>query len=267
MSQPMYRRIADDLQHKIESRELPAGAQLKSEGELREEYGVDGIVSRNTVRDAVKLLVARGLVETRPGQGTFVVRRMTPFLTKLNTDDPGGWGEEEVLESEVRRRGRAPEQTIPEVRVQLASGLIEGLVASQLQLGKDAQVISRSQERRIDGIPWSLQTTYYPMDLLQRGPEAARLLKATSIEEGVIRYLKEKLGINQAGWCDTIIARTPRGAERAFFDLPDKVQVSMLEIRRTGYDDDGTPIRFTVTVYPADRNQLELAAGRVPTRT
>jgi GntR family transcriptional regulator len=75
------------------------------------------------------------------------------------------------------------------------------------------------------------------------------------------------LGISQAGWRDTIIARLPHGAERVFFDLWDKVPVAMLEIRRTGYDDDGTPIRFTVTVYPADRNQLELAASRVPKRT
>ena len=26
----------------------------------------------------------------------------------------------------------------------------------------------------------------------------------------------------------------------------------------------GTPIRFAVTVYPADRNQFEMEAGRVP---
>jgi GntR family transcriptional regulator len=77
MSQPMYRRIADDLRHKIESGELAPGSMLRSEVELREGYGVDGIVSRNTIRDAVKLLVAHGLVETRPGQGTFVVKKIT----------------------------------------------------------------------------------------------------------------------------------------------------------------------------------------------
>ena len=38
----------------------------------------------------------------------------------------------------------------------------------------------------------------------------------------------------------------------------------MLEHRRTGYEDDGTPIRFTVTVYLADRNQLALEAGKQP---
>src|SRR6266568_4592317 len=87
MSEPMYRVIADDLRRRIESGDLAPGAQLKSEVELREDYGQDGKASRNTVRDAIKLLVARGLVETRPGQGTFVVRKTEPFLTRL-TQDP-----------------------------------------------------------------------------------------------------------------------------------------------------------------------------------
>lgn len=39
MSEPMYRLIADDLRRQIESGSLPPGAQLKSEVELREEYG------------------------------------------------------------------------------------------------------------------------------------------------------------------------------------------------------------------------------------
>jgi GntR family transcriptional regulator len=38
----------------------------------------------------------------------------------------------------------------------------------------------------------------------------------------------------------------------------------MFEVRRTIYDEDGHPIRFTVTVYPADRNQFEVEAGRIP---
>jgi len=97
MSEPMYRLIADDLRRQIESGSLPPGAQLKSEVELREEYGQgqgpDGKTSRNTVRDAIKLLVSRGLVETRPGQGTFVVTKMIPFVSKLNTDPESGSGD------------------------------------------------------------------------------------------------------------------------------------------------------------------------------
>jgi DNA-binding GntR family transcriptional regulator len=38
----------------------------------------------------------------------------------------------------------------------------------------------------------------------------------------------------------------------------------MSEWRRTSHDEDGKPIRFTVIVYPADRNQFELEGSRVP---
>jgi GntR family transcriptional regulator len=255
----MYRHIAENLRRRIEAGEFEPGSQLPTELELREDYGgEDAKVSRNTVRDAIKLLVARGLVETRPGQGTFVCRKIEPFVSTLNPD-PDSW-EGEVYKSEVERQGRTSEDTDPRVEVQPASGL----VARYMELGEGAMVISRHQQRRIDRIPWSLQTTFYPMDLLQKDPAANRLLEARSIKQGVIQWLRENLGINQVGWRDTIIARPPTVEERAFFDLSDKVQVAVFEFRRTGYDENGKPIRFTVTVYPADRNLFELKAGHVP---
>ena len=80
--------------------------------------------------------------------------------------------------------------------------------------------------------------------------------------KGMVKYL-ETLGIKQIGWRDTIVAR-PRPRTRAFFGLSEKVQVAIFEFRRTGYDENGIPIRFTVTVYPADRNKFQTEAGRVP---
>jgi GntR family transcriptional regulator len=260
VTEPMYRQVADDLGHQIESGELAPGDQLKSEVELREVYGQDGMVSRNTVRDAIKLLVARGLVETRPGQGTFVVKKVQPFVTTLTTDPEAGGIEDEVYKSEVERQGRNPEETLPRVEVQAPSEL----VAAQLELGKGAQVISRHQERRIDGNPWSLQTTFYPMEFVTREGGVTQLLMAQNFKEGLVKLLEAGLHIKQVGWRDTIIARPPEGTERVFFGLSDKVQVAIFEFRRTSYDQDGEPIRFTVTVYPADRNQFEMVAGQVP---
>ena len=78
MPEPIYRQIADDLRHQIETGELRPGEQLETEIELREKYNA----SRNTIRDAIKLLTTRGLIETRPGQGTFVVRRSSRSLPR-----------------------------------------------------------------------------------------------------------------------------------------------------------------------------------------
>ena len=79
MANPMYRQIAEDLRAQIEGGDLEAGQQLRTEIELREQYEA----SRNTVRDAIKLLTTLGLVKTRPGQGTFVVKKMEPYVTTL----------------------------------------------------------------------------------------------------------------------------------------------------------------------------------------
>jgi GntR family transcriptional regulator len=260
VGEPMYVVIADDLRRKIESGELAPGKQLPTEVELREEYGYGGMVSRNTVRDAIKLLVVRGLVETRPGQGTFVTRRVTPFVSKLNTAPEAGGVEDEVYKSEVERQGRKPKESRPRVEVQTANELVR----SQLQLDQGSQVISRHQERRIDETPFSMQTTFYPMALLEDKPAANRLLEASNVEGGMVDYLRKNLGLNQVGWRDTIIARQPTPEERTFFELPGQVQVAMFEFRRTGYGEDKKPIRLTVTVYPADRNQFEMEAGDVP---
>ena len=80
MANPMYRQIADDLRQTIESGTIAPGSQLPTELELRERYNA----SRNTVRDAIKWLINLGLVATRPGQGTFVVEKIDPFVTTLS---------------------------------------------------------------------------------------------------------------------------------------------------------------------------------------
>ena len=87
MANPMYRQIAEDLRAQIESGQLKPGQQLRTEIELREHYNA----SRNTVRDAIKWLTSLGLVETKPGQGTFVVQTIDPFVTTLTgePDRPG----------------------------------------------------------------------------------------------------------------------------------------------------------------------------------
>ena len=258
MADPMYRQIADDLQQRIESGELARGTQIPTEIDLREHYEA----SRNTVRDAIKWLMNRGLVETRPGQGTFVVEKINPFVTTL-TDDPEtgrGGGEEGVYLAEVRAFQRTPENSEPRVEIQKA----DRSVARSLRIEEGAQVVSRHQQRFIDGTPWSLQTSFYPMALVQRG--AVNLIQATDIEGGTVAYLAEKCGVEQAGYQDTIAVRAPDETEVRFFKLPADGRVPVFEIYRVGFDKEGNRFRLTVTVYPTDRNRLRVDVGEVPPR-
>ena len=96
MANPMYRQIAEDLREQIESGAIGPGQQLRTELELRERYGA----SRNTVRDAIKWLTSLGLVETKPGQGTFVVQKIDPFVTTLTADPKRPGGDKVVVHGE-----------------------------------------------------------------------------------------------------------------------------------------------------------------------
>ncbi len=258
MAEPVYRQIAEDLRAKIESGELARGNQLATEIELRERYNA----SRNTVRDAIKWLTTLSLVETRPGQGTFVVEKINPFVTTL-TGDPQtgrGGGEEGVYIAEVERSHRVSKITEPRVEIQNASQV----VARNLRIDEDAQVVSRHQRRLIDGTPWSLQTSFYPMALVVQG--ATKLIQATDIDGGAVAYLAESCNIHQAGYRDTIAVRAPNENEARIFKLPADGRVSVFEIFRVAFDKEGNRIRLTITVYPSDRNRLRINVGKVPPR-
>lgn len=67
-SERLYERIVSQIEQRIEAGVLKVGDQLPSERELAEQFAV----SRTAVREAVKALRQKGLVEIRPGRGTFI---------------------------------------------------------------------------------------------------------------------------------------------------------------------------------------------------
>jgi GntR family transcriptional regulator len=260
MPEPLYRQIAADLREQIESGTLSSGDQLPTESELGESYNA----SRNTIRDATKWLVTRGLVETRPGQGTFVTQRLMPFVTTLSSDPETGLGggEGEGAYAEIRERGRTPTWSAPRVELPAAPRYI----AARLRIPEGSQVVIRRQDRFIDKQPWSQQVTAYLMELVQEG--AASLLNAQDIPGGAIAYLKG-IGIEEVGHRDRLMIRPPTEDEARFFHLPDDGRVSVVSLVRTGYRDKGgdegpVPYRATFSTFPADRNQFVINSGSVP---
>jgi GntR family transcriptional repressor for pyruvate dehydrogenase complex len=67
-SSRLYEQIVRQIQDSIESGQLKEGDQLPAERELAQQFGV----SRTAVREAVKTLREKGLVEAYPGRGTFI---------------------------------------------------------------------------------------------------------------------------------------------------------------------------------------------------
>ena len=119
MPDPMYRQIADLLRDQIEEGEFDPDKPLPTEKEL----GVIHGASRNTIRQAIDLLTSWGLVETRPGSGTFIRRQYESFVTTLSGDwqsvsDSGlGGGEGSAAFKEVEARGRQGRFVPPRVEI------------------------------------------------------------------------------------------------------------------------------------------------------
>jgi GntR family transcriptional regulator, transcriptional repressor for pyruvate dehydrogenase complex len=64
----LYEQIVQQIEQSIQEGKLKPGDQLPAERELAQEFGV----SRTAVREAVKTLSEKGLVEAYSGRGTFV---------------------------------------------------------------------------------------------------------------------------------------------------------------------------------------------------
>jgi len=67
-SSRLYEQIVQQVEDSIHKGTLKAGDQLPPERELAQQFGV----SRTAVREAVKALHEKGLVEAYPGRGTFI---------------------------------------------------------------------------------------------------------------------------------------------------------------------------------------------------
>src|SRR5215470_7188101 len=87
----LYRQIADQIAHLIESGEFPPGTRLPAERELASSLGV----SRASVREAIISLEIGGLVEVRVGTGIFV----TAPATHAAADRDSGPGPFELLQA------------------------------------------------------------------------------------------------------------------------------------------------------------------------
>ena len=105
-SSRLYEQIVQQIEESILKGELTEGSQLPAERELAEQFGV----SRTAVREAIKALQEKGLVDAFPGRGTFVTRGTSNSMRRsldriLKSGETDGWAylveTREMLEPEI----------------------------------------------------------------------------------------------------------------------------------------------------------------------
>jgi DNA-binding FadR family transcriptional regulator len=75
----LYEGIADKLEYSILNENLKLGEKLPSEQALAEQFGV----SRNILREALKTLKERGLVEVKNGDGAYITKPKSVMLKDM----------------------------------------------------------------------------------------------------------------------------------------------------------------------------------------
>ena len=84
-SKLLAEEIEEQILKYIINTPLELGTKLPNEFELGEKFGV----GRSTIREAVKLLVSKGILEVRRGSGTYVISTTPPELDPLGLQGLG----------------------------------------------------------------------------------------------------------------------------------------------------------------------------------
>lgn len=212
---------------------------LPDERQLGKEFGA----SRNTVRDALDLLRADGLIERHPGVGTVVVARKYPHGLNRLMGLAETLHEHGKITNEVRTAGPV---TAP------------ALVASRLAVEPGATVVYVERLRWLNDLPLSLDLTYLPMDVGE--PLLAEDLSSQDIFGLLERLHGRALGLADIGMeavnadpHSAMILHVPRGS-------------ALLLVERLSHFDSGRPVDLEFIRFRGDRltmrAQITRTAGK-----
>ncbi|MEU6278789.1 GntR family transcriptional regulator [Streptomyces sp. NPDC047028] len=219
------RQLADLLRRQLITGTFPAGT-LPHESTL----AIDYRTSRNTVRIALDLLRAEGLVKRQPGVGTVVVARKYPHGLDRLMGLAETLREHGHVTNEIRAMGPVPAPTP---------------VAERLHVTPGTDVLHIERLRRLNGLPLSLDDTYIPLDL-------GTALLGTDLENTDVFRLLEAITGQHLGHADiTLEAVNADTHSAAVLHAPRGAAVLMLE--RLTHLGDGRPVDLEFIRFRGDR--------------
>lgn len=137
-------KVAELMRETIVSRGLKPGARLPSERELGEQFGV----SRTVIREAVRALTAKGLIEVRSGSGlrvaavdaSAVTESMSHFLRGSELDYPSVHEVRTMLEVQIAGVA-ASQRTEDDVRrlIEACEGVEKSIDRTEIASTKDVE--------------------------------------------------------------------------------------------------------------------------------
>jgi GntR family transcriptional regulator, transcriptional repressor for pyruvate dehydrogenase complex len=201
----LYEQIVQQIEASIQKGELTEGSQLPAERDLARQFGV----SRTAVREAIKALQEKGLVDAFPGRGTFVTNGKSNSLQRslgqiIKGDEPDGWASlvefREILEPEIAAlaASRASKQDVTALKeacdvMDHAKGDPDAFIEADLDFHLALAEAARNPIvlSLIDSIVGLLREQRLQIFRVQGGPERGQL-HHRQIFEAVERHLPER---------------------------------------------------------------------------
>lgn len=236
---PAYKQIADHLRELIAAGELAPSEALPSERVLMARYGA----ARGTVRQAIDVLKAEGLIQVEHGRGSFVRarppvrRRASDRFARRHRDAGRG-----AFIAETEDEGRRPEIEM----LRLGREKPPAKIAELLGLDEDTPVLVRHRRYLADGQPLELATSYIPWDLAN----GTHMTRRNSGPGGIYARLEE-IGHRLGRFTEEISSRMPTPDEMRSLRLGPGVPV--FHLVRTAFDTRGRVVEVCDTVMAADR--------------
>ncbi|WNC94940.1 phosphonate metabolism transcriptional regulator PhnF [Paraburkholderia sp. FT54] len=226
----VWRQIEQILAAEIAASGFGEDGRLPSEGELARRFDVN----RHTVRRAMSGLAAHGLVSVEQGRGTFVQPGAIDYTIGRRT---------RFTENLRQQHHAASGAMLSAMRVKA-----EPNVAKALGLRAGAQVYLIESLHESDGVPLTFARNWYPAarfadlpEVLERTGGITRALA----EFGVADYLRKWSRIGS-------VLPEPEVARRLNINR----QQPVLWVENVDVDLQGTPLKYGVTHFAADRVQL-----------
>lgn len=240
-----YRELSDLLRDAIQRGEYPPGSTLPKQDEIAQEHGVN----IKTVRQAVRVLEAEGLVTPVRRRGTVV--RLRPPMKRLGIDryakSKWKFGGLVAFAADREASGREWKPTDQTQQVRMVDADPE--VAAALEVEEGTPVYERARLVTEGDVPTHTLTSYYR----QEDVEGTPLVDPTPGPAGrgggfAVLTLQ---GLEPDTMTESINARMPTREEIELLQLPAGEPVMILQ--RKTFTRDGRVVEFARGVHAASR--------------
>lgn len=240
-----YREVAAELRAGIGRGDFPPGSTLPRQADVAVQYGVN----IKTVRNAVGLLEAEGLVTPVRRRGTVVRER--PPMRRLGAEryakSKWKYGDSPAFVADREASGQPYERGDQTQTVELVTPPTRAVEV--LDVDPDGQVYARARIVRQDGKPTTLLTSYYRVEDVQDTP-LVDPSPGPAGQGGGFAVLTLQ-GLEPHTVTETFYARMPTPDEARTMELPAGEPLMMLErIIRTK---EGYAVEYAEGAYAASR--------------